>query len=292
MEVTVRQGTIADERRVVQLIREADRVDLRFRLRDLKTCLCARPFLLAYARRQLLGFMFWDLSCPALACLRGAGLANRWSVDDYLDTLLPPSIESLRAQGATALTYVGSEEWLITPLQDHGFVVDNVVVAYTKSDGAVPSRGNQEVLVRPAQPGDFPVLVALDQAAFDPLWQNTAEVFRDILANYPYFVVAELDGVVVGYQFSNLIGDEGYLARVAVHPHYQGRGIGVRLLAEAIDVFKRERASVITLNTQQDNRASQRLYRWFGFRLVGEEAVVLKLGINSSPEFPRVPPSS
>jgi len=67
MEVTVRQGTIADERRVVQLIREADRVDLRFRLRDLKTCLCARPFLLAYARRQLLGFMFWDLSCPALA---------------------------------------------------------------------------------------------------------------------------------------------------------------------------------------------------------------------------------
>jgi ribosomal-protein-alanine N-acetyltransferase len=276
MEATVRQATIADERRVARLIKEADRVDLRFRLRELKTCLSARPFLLAYARRQLLGFMSWDLSCPPLARLRGAGLANRWSVDDYLDTLLPPSMESLRAQGATALTYVGSEEWLTTPLQDHGFVVGNVILAYTKSDGAVPSRGNQEVLVRPAQPGDFPSLVALDQAAFDPLWQNTAEVFRDILANYPYFVIAELDGIVVGYQFSSLMGDQGYLARVAVHPHYQGRGIGIRLLAEAIAFFEKEGARVITLNTQRDNQASQRLYRWFGFELMGEEAVVLR----------------
>jgi len=174
------------------------------------------------------------------------------------------------------LAYLGSEEWLTIPLRDHGFVVDNVIVAYAKSDWAVPSRGNQEVFVRPAQPRDFPALIALDRAAFDPLWQNTAEVFRDVLANYPHFVVAELDGVVVGYQFSNLTEDRGYLARVAVHPDHQGRGIGVRLMAEAIDFFKGEGARVITLNSQEDNQASQRLYRWFGFRLMGEEALVLR----------------
>ena len=134
MEVTVGQATIADERRVMRLIREADWVDLRFRLRDLKACLVARPFLLAHARRQLLGFMFWDLHRAPLARLRGAGLSNRWPVSDYLKTLLPPSIESLRAQGATALTYVGSEEWLTTPLQDYGFVVDNIIVAYEKTE--------------------------------------------------------------------------------------------------------------------------------------------------------------
>jgi len=285
MEATVRQATTADEKTVVRLIREARRVDLRLGLRDLKAYLCARPFLLAYSGRQLLGFMFWDLHCPPLARLWGAGLANRWSVDDYLRTLLPPSMEALRAQGATALTYVGSEEWLTTPLQDYGFVVDDTIVAYEKTDWGVPSQGSREVSVRPVQPQDFPALVALDQAAFDPLWQNTATVFRGILAIYPYFVVAEMDGVVVGYQFCSLMGRQGYLARVAVHPDYQGRGIGVRLLAEAIAFFQREGAKVITLNTQQDNRASQRLYRWFGFRLMGEEALVLKLGINSSPEF-------
>jgi ribosomal protein S18 acetylase RimI-like enzyme len=201
-------------------------------------------------------------------------------------------MESLRAQGATALTYVGNEEWLTTPLQDYGFAVDNTIVAYEKTDWAVPSQGNREVSVRPARARDFLTLVALDQASFDPLWQNTPEVFSDMLVNYPYFVVAELEGVVVGYQFCSLMGDQGYLARVAVHPDYQGRGIGVRLLADAMAFFQREGARVIVLNTQQDNQASQRLYCRFGFKQAGEEAVVLKLGINSSPEFPRVSPSS
>ena len=276
MEVMVRQAAIADERRVVRLIKEARRVYLRFKLEDLKKCLGARPFLLASTRGHLLGFMFCDLGCPPVARLRGAGLANRWPVSDYLQTLLPPSLGVLRVQGATALAYVGNEDWLTGPLQAHSFVVDNVIVAYEKTDWAVPSRGNQKVLVRPAQSRDFPALVALDQAAFDPLWQNTVEVFRDVFADYPYFVVAELDGVVVGYQFCSLTGDQGYLARVAVHPHYQGRGIGVRLMAEAVDFFRGEGARDITLNTQQDNQASQRLYRWFGFRLVGEEALVLQ----------------
>ena len=276
MEVTVRQAAIADEVSVVGLIEEASRAYLRFKLEGLKHCLGTRPFLLACARGQLLGFMFWDLRRRRLARLRGAGLADGWPVSDYLETLLPPSLESLRAQGATGLLYVGSEEWLAVPLQDHGFVVDNTIVAYTKRDWSVPSHGNQQVVVRPAQPGDFPVLIALDQVAFDPLWQNTAEVFRDVLTDYPCFVVAELGGVVVGYQFSNLVEGRGYLARVAVHPDYQGQGIGVRLTAEAIDFFKGEGARVITLNTQQDNRASQRLYRWFGFRLAGEEALVLR----------------
>jgi ribosomal-protein-alanine N-acetyltransferase len=236
----------------------------------------AGPFLLAYAREQLLGFMFWDLRRPPLARLRGAGLADGWPVSDYLQTLLPPSLELLRPQDATALIYVGSEEWLTIPLQDHGFVVDNVIVAYTKNDWAVPAQGNQEVSVRSAQSRDFPALVALDQAAFDPLWQNTPDTFRDVLVSYPHFVVAELDGVVVGYEFSSVTEGRGYLARVAVYPDHQGRGIGVRLMAEAIDFFRGEGARVITLNTQQDNQASQRLYRWFGFRLVGEEALVLR----------------
>lgn len=276
MEITIRQAGIADERRVMRLIREARRVYLRLKLDALRERLGTQPFLLAFARGQLLGFMFCDLRRYPLARLQGAGLTDGWPVSDYLRTLLPPSLESLHAQGATALVYVGSEEWLTMPLQDHGFVVDNVILAYEKTDWAVPSRGNQEVLVRPARARDVPALVALDQAAFDPLWQNTTEVFRDVLTEYPHFVVAELKGVVVGYQFSSLIGEQGYLARVAVHPDYQGRGIGTRLLGEAIAFLRREGAKVITLNTQQDNRASQRLYRWFGFRLVGEEAVVLR----------------
>ncbi len=289
MEITVRQATIADEKKVLQLIREAQRICLQFKLKGLEDCLAAEPFWVAYAGDRLMGFMLWELH-PPMARLRGAGVAGRWPVSEYLRALLPPSLESLRTQGTTTLAYVGSDDWLIEPLQEHGFVVDNVIVAYQKTDWAVPSRGSQEVWVRPAHPSDFPALVALDKAAFEPLWQNTAEVFQDALANYPHFVVAELDGVVVGYEFSRLVGNQGYLARVAVHPSYQRQSIGTRLLAESIAFFKQEGVRVIILNTQQDNQASQRLYRRFGFELVGEEAMVLKLNIApSSLKFPQVP---
>ena len=105
-------------------------------------------------------------------------------------------------------------------------------------------------------------------------------------------LVAEIDGVVAGHVlFSPVVvqGGERFevlsLAPLAVHPDHQGQGIGVRLMAEAIDFFKGEGARVITLNTQQDNQVSQRLYRWFGFRLAGEKALVLRRDLAGARHF-------
>jgi ribosomal protein S18 acetylase RimI-like enzyme len=64
-----------------------------------------------------------------------------------------------------------------------------------------------------------------------------------------------------------------------VHPRYQGQRIGVRLLAEAIRRLEAAGAYGITLNTQQDNQRALRLYRWFGFRSLGQEAEVLELAL-------------
>jgi ribosomal-protein-alanine N-acetyltransferase len=175
------------------------------------------------------------------------------------------------------LVYIGNDRWLTDALlQDWHFSIQNSVVTYTKGDFSIPTRGNQQVHVRPAHPGDFPALVALDEAAFDPLWRYVSQTFAHALANLPYFVVAELAGQTVGYLFSSLQEDRGHLIRVAVHPDYQGLGIGTRLLTEAIEFFRTEKVRVVTLNTQKDNAVSQLLYRRFGFQPMGEEALVLK----------------
>jgi ribosomal protein S18 acetylase RimI-like enzyme len=42
-----------------------------------------------------------------------------------------------------------------------------------------------------------------------------------------------------------------------------------------MDFFRKMGVQVITLNTQQDNFAARRLYRWFGFHRLDEEALVL-----------------
>jgi len=195
----------------------------------------------------------------------------------YLETLLPPTLDRLCSQEVTSLVYIGNDRWLTEPLlRDWDFSIQNSVVNYTKKDLSIPTRGNQQVHVRPAHPGDFPALVALDEAAFGPLWCNVSQTFAHALANFSYFVVADLAGQTVGYLFSNRQENIGHLNRVAVHPDYQGRGIGARLLTEAIEFFRTEKVKVVTLNTQKDNAVSQHLYRHFGFRPMGEEALVLK----------------
>jgi len=79
----------------------------------------------------------------------------------------------------------------------------------------------------------------------------------------------------VGYCYCSVEKEHGHLIRMAVHPAWQGRGIGTRLLAEAVRFFQQAGARLVTLNTQEENERAQRLYRKFGFRLTGREAVAL-----------------
>lgn len=276
--VTVREATLADRPLVMQLVRRAARVHSRFEiLNSTGDWSDGCPFLLATAKDRLLGFILCTLYHPHQALLRGAGLVDDWPIRVYLETLLSPTLDRLRAQGVASLTYIGNDRWLTVPLQhDWDFTIQDIVVTYAKRDLSIPAWGNQQVHVRPAHPGDFPALVALDEAAFEPLWRNPSETFAHALENLPYFVVAEWAGQPVGYLFSSQQGDKGHLNRIAVHPSYQGRGIGTRLLAEAIEFFRAEKVRAITLNTQKDNAVSQRLYRCFGFHPVGDEALVLR----------------
>jgi GNAT superfamily N-acetyltransferase len=58
---------------------------------------------------------------------------------------------------------------------------------------------------------------------------------------------------------------------------YQGQGIGAALLGDTLRALWRMRAEHVTLNTQSDNRYSQRLYRRFGFEMTGDYATVWEL---------------
>jgi len=113
-------------------------------------------------------------------------------------------------------------------------------------------------------------------ACFEDLWRYDELSFEDIATTHPYFVVAELNSNVVGYQFNALEDDAGYLVRIAVHPSVSGQGVGVRLMSEAIAFFKQEHILPIMLNTQDDNVRAHRLYKWFGFVRINQVGFVLR----------------
>jgi ribosomal-protein-alanine N-acetyltransferase len=191
-----------------------------------------------------------------------------------LEALLLPLRRELHVRGVQTLAYIGLAEWLLERLLESGFERVNTIVAMQKSDWNVPDWGNQSVMVRQAREGDVQLVLDIDQSVFIPLWRNTVANLTEWLAN-SFFVVADREGEVVGYECLMMIGKHAHLARVAVHPDHQGRRIGVRLLAEAVAHCRKQGAYGMTLNTQRDNWRSRRLYEWFGFKVLGIEAQVM-----------------
>ena len=166
-------------------------------------------------------------------------------------------------------------------LQTRGYVHETDVVVYEKTKLDVPGPGNQAVRIRRAQAVDLPVVLEVDRACFDPQWNKDESVIGPSILEAPYFVVAEINGQVIGYAFatSHFAGRLMHLVRIAVLPQYRGQAIGVRLLADLVEFARVRGADLMTLNTQSYNTDAQRLYEWFGFRRTGERQAILRFDL-------------
>jgi len=129
--------------------------------------------------------------------------------------------------------------------------------------------------VRPFTPDDVASVLTVEQACFAPLWQRDAADILDVAETYPYFVVAEDERGILGYQFNTMDAVTGYLVRIAVHPRAWGTGVGTRLMAEAVRYFQQRRVWKIVLNTEEENYRAHALYQWFGFQLIEPRGFVL-----------------
>ena len=204
----------------------------------------------------------------------------------------PPEIELVRLKGVIVqaqqepypvqyLCY-GAEQWLSKSLQEAGFQQVEAVQFYQldrlrhrlASLPPVPPALTFTALY-PAQLDD---LAILDAATFDPLWHfGRRDLFELLMRGR--MQVAWWEGQMAGYSAVCANSpSEGQLARLAVHPDFQGRGVGRALMSEAIRYAAGE-FSVLVLNTQVNNSRSQALYRGLGFRPIGISLSVLGLTV-------------
>ncbi len=282
----VQSLTVAHLPDVEKLLRFSDYVYQRFTPEELPRLLEHYPACGLFRNGSLRGFLLSQTVNPPCAWIGGFGVT--WSEHiyalDYFDQLLASLKPQLQARAVRQLYYSGNDlegDWLRASLLQRGFELYRLLYAYDKFDFHIPTSGNQEVLVRGVERKDFPALCALEQLCFEPLWRYDATAFADIAATHPYFVVAELGGQVIGYQFNTLDDEYGYLVRIAVHPALSGRGIGARLMAEAVSFFARAHVRRIMLNTQDDNHHAHRLYEWFGFVRMPQVGFILRKELGS-----------
>jgi [ribosomal protein S18]-alanine N-acetyltransferase len=277
----VRLLTSHDLPLVQRLLNTSEYIYQRFMLEELPLLLKHYPTVGIFNATSLQGFLLSQTVNAPCAWIGGFGVSwtESRSYTNLLDTMLAYLVKSLIARGVRYLYYSGNDihnDWLRDVLLPREFVPYRLLYSYDKFDYSVPTKGNAQVRVRPVERGDIPALLAIEEACFEDFWRYDALSFEDIAATHPYFVVAELNGKVVGYQFNALEGEFGYLVRIAVHPSVSGQGIGARLMSEAIDFFKKAKVLRIMLNTQDDNTHAHRLYEWFGFVRIQQVGFVLR----------------
>ena len=144
-------------------------------------------------------------------------------------------------------------------------------VVTLRSRGSWPVRlGPPDLRVRTATAADVDSILAVDHAAFEPLWWYGRDILKRALDLAYSFKVAYMRDECVGYQLSTLQNNRGHIVRLAVHPRWQRQGIGGRLLNEAMRDLDEAQAEVVTVNTQEDNTASLQLYYRSSFDRVGK----------------------
>lgn len=267
---------------IARLLSSSEYIYQRFTPDELRHILKSYPAIGLSHGKSLRSFLLSQTVNPPSAWIGGFGVSwtESRSYLRFLDLQLEMLQKSLRERGVRYLYYSGNDlynDWLHGPLRERGFIPYRQLYAYDKFDYEIPSRGNAEVRLRPAEPGDIPTLMAIEELCFEQFWRYDAFSFVDIISTHPYFMVAELEDQIVGYQFNALDGEYGYLVRIAVDPAFNHRGIGIRLMAEAISFFQQARSARIMLNTQEDNVHAHRLYEWFGFVRIQQIGFVLRL---------------
>lgn len=132
------------------------------------------------------------------------------------------------------------------------------------------------VSIRPMQPADLLAVTAVDRAAFGYFWHNSQDTLRSALSEALYATVAEnAAGMVLGYQISTGTPSHAHLARLAVRPEAQGKGIAKTLIGDLAERLRLQKLESLSVNTQADNAASLALYQKIGFVRTGERFPVL-----------------
>ena len=125
--------------------------------------------------------------------------------------------------------------------------------------------------IRPATAADLDAVVELELTCLGADAWSRGLVEQGIAAALPTvsYLVAEVDGVVVGHAVASAAGDDVELQRIAVDPAYRRRGVAGELLAAVESRAAADGATRLLLEVREDNTTAAAFYESRGFVEVG-----------------------
>ena len=215
------------------------------------------------------------LACPTevdgIAWMRLFVYTGHWSPEDSWDLLWETARETIRRAGGATVAAIAMQPWFQDVLAKSSFENrQHIVMLDWQSQPWTPAQVDG-VLIRRMAEADIPAVTRVDNAAFEPLWHNSLDTLQRAFSQALIATVAETEQGIIGYQMTTGHGPRAHLARLAVDPGMQGRGIGRALLSDLFAYLTRTGTTRLSVNTQSDNKVSLKLYKRMGFIRTGEE---------------------
>jgi ribosomal-protein-alanine N-acetyltransferase len=221
---------------------------------------------LAWDDHHLVGVMGAAPPLNGTSWLRLILLRDRAPSRTTLLALWESTRKALIPLGTLSAWVLLSNESLADDVRALGFEQEEWVVTLRRQGEELPEPVTTAVEIHPLELDNLESAVQVDHRAFAAPWQLDASDLYQAVRLSDSATIACLDGEVIGYQLSTRYRETGHLARLAVLPQQQGKGVGGALLRQMINSFLRKRVIAVTVNTQLSNVQSQRLYEYYGFR--------------------------
>lgn len=108
----------------------------------------------------------------------------------------------------------------------------------------------------------------IDSLSFSENWSEESYKNMENDSNYTFFKLCDGEKVI-GFILLLYAVDAYEIIRIAVLPEYRGRGIGEKLIKEAVDFIKEKGIENIFLEVREGNAAARKLYEKSGFEECG-----------------------
>jgi len=229
-----------------------------------------------------LGFLCASPDRLGVAWIQVFASATRPSAGAIWDPLWAAARSQLKQMAVDSVWAMANQPWFIDLLQRSGLALANRVITLAAGPHSQPSAGPefQGVALRRLCPEDLPIVADLDNRAFKIPWQMDQEALAATFQNAPMARVAQAGSRIVGYELCTETVQGWHLARLAVDPDYQHRGVGRALVIDLLESKLRMGVRALTVNTQVENHFSLRLYRSFGFTATGETIPVYSAALS------------
>ena len=267
----VRPAIFTDQSRINELIHFESHVHRHLDWRNPLDWIGSPPYFVIETDHRLIAALACPPDPPQVAWIRLFVSSSSFPLQESWLTLWDAACSDLKRKGSFVAAAIVLQDWYKSLLEASGFSDHQQILMLQRDNQGVPELNlSPNISIRPMMPYDLPAVAEVDAAAFKFLWQNSLSALNRAFPQAHWATVAESEHGILGYQLSTKNPFGAHLARLAVRPEGQGRGLGYALVADLIRQMARGGVHRLTVNTQNDNTASLALYRKLGFRETGE----------------------